>query len=112
MKINFIWFLFFCLIACNQKKNKKIIDSEKETAGIKKNDLPGNQYNFAVPDKVWEMPPDLLEISGICFNKERKILCHQDQNGKIFVFNLKTSNIENNKLKANQMMEKAMKIEK
>ncbi len=95
MKINVVYFFcFFLLIACNQKKDKKRIDPEKEISETKKNNLTDIHYNFTEPDKVWEMPPELLEISGICFNKERKILCHQDQNGKIFVYNLDTGKIE------------------
>lgn len=95
MKINALYLLcFFFLIACNQKENKKITGPEKEKSEIKKNRLTGIHYNFTKADKVWEMPPELLEISGICFNKEKKILCHQDQNGRFFVFDLATGKIE------------------
>ena len=47
-----------------------------------------SQYALDKPDKVYEMPSQLNEISGICFLNEKEILCHEDENGKIYTYNI------------------------
>lgn len=43
----------------------------------------------------WELPEDLEEVSGIVWIKNNLIACVQDEEGKIFVYNLKSSKVEN-----------------
>lgn len=45
-------------------------------------------------EKTWELPDELEEISGFSFISENRIACIQDEDGKIFIFNLQTSEIE------------------
>ncbi|HIB36714.1 SdiA-regulated domain-containing protein [Mesonia sp.] len=42
----------------------------------------------------WELPPVLQEISGISWIGDHKIACIEDEDGTIFIYNLKTSSIE------------------
>lgn len=43
-------------------------------------------YNFLSPDKVYEMPEVLKEISGISFVKESTLYCVQDELGIVFEY--------------------------
>src|SRR5690606_18702317 len=45
--------------------------------------------------KKWELPDELSEISGISWIGEDRIACVQDEDGIIFIYNLKTSKVEN-----------------
>ncbi|MDQ7917678.1 SdiA-regulated domain-containing protein [Mesonia sp. MT50] len=42
----------------------------------------------------WELPKDLVEISGISWLGNQKIACVQDEEGIIYIYNLKTAKIE------------------
>lgn len=44
--------------------------------------------------KTWELPDELEEISGFSFISANRIACIQDEDGKIFIFNLQSSEIE------------------
>jgi uncharacterized protein YjiK len=50
-------------------------------------------YNFLHPDKVYDMPEILLEISGIVLISENTMFCVQDELGAIFSFDLKKKEI-------------------
>jgi uncharacterized protein YjiK len=41
----------------------------------------------------WEMPSDLLEISGVAWLSKDEVACVQDEDGFIFIYNLKTKKI-------------------
>ena len=45
--------------------------------------------------KKWELPEILNEISGIVWIGDHRIACVQDEDGEIFLYNLKTSKLEN-----------------
>lgn len=45
-------------------------------------------------EKTWELPKELEEVSGISFLDSDRIACIQDEDGIIFIFNLKTSKVE------------------
>jgi uncharacterized protein YjiK len=96
MKLLFIniFFAFFFIAAGSQANNKNESGPEKKDVVIINTIDTTHTYNLSTPDKVWEMPPQLREISGICFNKEGKMLCEQDQKGEIFVYDLQTGSIE------------------
>lgn len=96
MKLLVIYTLhvFFFISACSQVDDKKEYNSEKKKADVISTTDTIHHYNFESPDKVWEMPAQLREISGICFNKEGKMLAEQDQKGEIFIYNLQTNNVE------------------
>ena len=58
-----------------------------------------NDYDFNDATKSykiiqkWELPEELREISGIYWLNDDRIVCVQDEDGIIFVYDLKTSNI-------------------
>ena len=45
-------------------------------------------------EETWKLPSILKEVSGIAFLAPNKIACVQDERGSIFIYNLKTSKIE------------------
>jgi uncharacterized protein YjiK len=45
-------------------------------------------------EKTWELPDELEEVSGIAFIDKNNIACIQDEDGIIFIYNLKRSKIE------------------
>ena len=55
-------------------------------------------YNFPYqldnPDKSWELPKKLIEISGLSYVGNHKLACVQDEKGNVYIFNLKTEEIE------------------
>ncbi len=93
MRCNYFLLLFACLLflSCQQKKDKSKAEEKAIPAAPA---LPHANYDFTTPDSVWALPDELLELSGICFNKEGKLLCHEDQNGIIYTYNLRTKTIE------------------
>jgi uncharacterized protein YjiK len=51
-------------------------------------------YELNSPDKLWQLPAKLLEISGLSYIDENRLACVQDEKGNIYVFNLKTGEVE------------------
>ena len=47
-----------------------------------------------VVKKKWELPNVLEEVSGIAHIDDQRIACVQDEEGKIFIYNLETKSIE------------------
>lgn len=54
--------------------------------------MPGAQ--LVKIEKKWELPDILSEVSGIAMMDNNRIACIQDEDGIIFIYNLKTSKIE------------------
>lgn len=46
------------------------------------------------PEKSWKLPKKLMEISGLSFIDKNRIACVQDEKGNIYIFNLKTGEVE------------------
>jgi len=62
--------------------NKKMVLHKKEVS-----------KNYTVINQ-WDLPEVLHEVSGISWIGNNKIACIQDEDGSIFIYNLKTSQIE------------------
>jgi hypothetical protein len=77
LSVSFIALLF--LLSCLERP-KEIFD-------------PCTMYSLSQPDNIWKMPKILKEISGIEINNQ-KIICNNDEDGDLFIFNLKTKKIE------------------
>ncbi len=56
---------------------------------------PGYELNYNVnnPDKLWKLPNNLREISGLSFSEDNKLACNQDEKGNIYIFNLKKGEV-------------------
>lgn len=51
-------------------------------------------YNLNHPDKSWELPKKLVEISGLGYIDKQRLACVQDEKGNIYIFNLKSGEVE------------------
>ena len=76
-------FIVICIsfLACKEDPAYKTIDYQLK-------------YNLSDPDEVYLLPEKLKEISGIQVIDSNIIACIQDEEGIIFLFNLKTKKIE------------------
>lgn len=72
-------------------------ENGKKEAGKKteKQTLTGPQnYNMQAPDATWELPSALKEISGMNLFNDSVMLCQEDENGKLYLYNLSSKEIE------------------
>jgi len=51
-------------------------------------------YELDQPDKSWELPKKLEEISGLGYIDKHRLVCVQDEKGNIYIFNLKSGEVE------------------
>jgi uncharacterized protein YjiK len=51
-------------------------------------------YQLEMPNRSWELPIALVEISGLSFIDNSRLACIQDEKGDIYIFNLKTGAVE------------------
>ncbi|HRG86634.1 MAG TPA: hypothetical protein PLU02_13120 [Chitinophagales bacterium] len=51
-------------------------------------------YNFEQPDKIISLPDSLREISGIAFINDSTVVCVQDENGILFVYDIQHNRIK------------------
>jgi uncharacterized protein YjiK len=82
--------LFLCVTifyACEPKKKGQ---EQNENATIKNVDLP---YDFENPTEKYDLPDKLKEISGLSYYKENQLVCVNDEQGKIFIYEIKEKRI-------------------
>lgn len=51
-------------------------------------------YGLGEPDQSWDLPKRLVEISGLSYIDEDRLACNQDEKGNIYIFNLKSGEVE------------------
>ena len=51
-------------------------------------------YRLNKPDRVYELPEELEEISGLSTLSPTQLLCNEDETGRLYVFNTETAQIE------------------
>lgn len=78
MKNSLVFFLLLSLISCHPNNATP----------------PVKNYTMTRPDAVYELPPVLVEISGIAYLEEDKLACVQDELGLIFSYNIKSGNTD------------------
>jgi hypothetical protein len=71
---------FFMLLSC-QEQPKATFDECK-------------LYDLKQPSAVWEMPEALNEISGIEILAHQKVICQNDEDGNLFVYDLNNKSLE------------------
>ena len=50
-------------------------------------------YNLTAPDKIYNLPPSLHEISGITAVDASSVACIQDEHGMVFIYDLNKNSI-------------------
>jgi uncharacterized protein YjiK len=73
--------------ACEPKNKSQV---QNETTIIKNIDLP---YDFENPTEKYDLPNKLKEISGLSYYKENQLVCVNDEQGKIFIYDIKEKRI-------------------
>ncbi len=70
----------------------------KKNAGSKKKGKKGKAQEMASSNiklvKQWDLPDELLEVSGIAYLDEARFACIQDEEGTIFIYNRDAEKIE------------------
>jgi uncharacterized protein YjiK len=81
-KINILLLCVTLLYACEPKKKTQ---NESETAIIQNVSLP---YDFENPTEKYDLPDKLKEISGLSYYKKNQLVCVNDEQGKIFIYDI------------------------
>ena len=83
-----ILILFVTLFqACEPKKKTQ---DKNETETFQNVDLP---YDFENPTERYVLPDKLKEISGLSYYKTNQLVCVNDEQGKIFIYDIKEKKI-------------------
>ncbi len=75
------------LYACEPKKKAQ---TESETAIFQNVNLP---YDFENPTEKYTLPDKLKEISGLSYYKKNQLVCVNDEQGKIFIYDINEKRI-------------------
>ena len=75
------------LYAC-EPKNKS--QNQSETTTFQNINLP---YNFESPTEKYTLPDKLKEISGLSYFKKNQLVCVNDEEGKIYIYDIKEKKI-------------------
>lgn len=51
-------------------------------------------YQLDRPIRSWKLPESLVEISGLSYIDDQRLACIQDENGIIYIFNVKNGEVE------------------
>ena len=84
-KILLLCITLFC--ACEPKKKAQ---TESETAIIQNVNQP---YDFENPTEEYALPDKLKEISGLSYYKKNQLICVNDEQGKIFIYDINEKKI-------------------
>jgi uncharacterized protein YjiK len=74
------------LNACGPSKKK---NNEEKTPDTEK----FHAYDFTNPSQKKELPKSLKEISGLSYYKDNQVICVNDEEGKIFIYDLDKEDI-------------------
>lgn len=101
MRSAFTWMICLLLAACTSldrnEMNEKNPDSDvaaEEKKEETSHELNSTGYNFSSPDKVYELPLALREVSGLAMIDDARLACVQDEIGAVFVYGLKAEDIQ------------------
>lgn len=91
--------IFPVLLSCKSDNSTQAIQSVvgAETTDTSNNELSSAYffpYNLESPSEKFKLPEELMEISGIDFNKKSELLCVQDEVGKVYVYDIKKGELK------------------
>jgi len=75
-------------------KTNDFLFLDRSKIEVKENDGKGSSNVPITIVKKWDMPKDLVEISGLSYMSGPRLACVQDELGKIFIYNTSSSSIE------------------
>lgn len=66
----------------------------KKSTAQEENSFPTSASDAVTVIQEWNMPKELTEISGLSYLDSDRLVCVQDEIGKIFVYNIKQGKVE------------------
>lgn len=75
------------LCACEPEKKKQ---AQQEATIFQHINLP---YHFETPSDKYDLPDKLKEISGLSYYKSNQLICVNDEEGKIFIYDINEKKI-------------------
>src|SRR5258706_3138032 len=107
MRTTIFSFAVIGLIACSGKSSSRKKHSAKDSATATTVIVPADSasanllsstfhfpYDLKNPETKWKLPKELAEISAITTYKKSKLLCVEDEDGKIFIYDLKKGDVK------------------
>src|ERR1700754_307094 len=103
MKNRILWIGVVCIVIvatgifCNREKHDNTGSSKMDAENTKaaKKETNSNCFKGAISViKTWEMPEKLTEISGMAWVDKDRVAAIEDNDGIIFIYNLKDEKIE------------------
>lgn len=87
--IVFLYLMVLSFVACSGKGSE-----ENNTSHIPDSTqvLPG--YRINEPSRVYELPEELEEVSGMAAVSPTQLLLNEDENGKLYLFDLQKGSVE------------------
>jgi uncharacterized protein YjiK len=82
--------LILCVTLFYACEPKKKAQNENEVAIIQNVNLP---YDFENPTEKYDLPDKLKEISGLSYYKKNQLVCVNDEQGKIFIYDINEKKI-------------------
>lgn len=89
MIVSLFMICFFLIFSCKETE-KKATNKKKENQTAS----DAKDYNIKSPDATWELPSALKEISGMNLLNDSVMLCQEDENGKLYLYNLSSKEID------------------
>jgi uncharacterized protein YjiK len=88
-RLSYTIFTIFLLFGCDPKKKNEGNSQEKKI------EISVENYNLESPDHEYSLPNKLKEISGLSTFSDNEIICVNDEQGKIFVYDFNKEKITN-----------------
>ncbi len=86
--------VYFTLSGNYYKTKNLVINESWNITSLEQNENYANsKYKLTKPDKTFELPEILVEISGMAILNDSVVLCIQDELGVVFSYNLKSEDI-------------------
>lgn len=88
MKLKLTLIIIFSIITCmlyTQENDKYKLFEHKDYRFT---------YSMNEPNKSWDLPKKLVEISGLSYIDKHRLACVQDEKGNIYIFNSKSGEVE------------------
>lgn len=69
-------------------------ETDSTSGGVSSQDQTLFPYDLVDPSEKYKMPKELTEISAIDIYKKSKLVCVQDQDGKVFIYDMKKDDVK------------------
>ena len=92
MKSGIIILILLLFLSCGNK-NSSVSDSER-TDTVAQAAVPAGPYDLKNPDEKFKLPDELTEISGIDVYQKNRLVCVNDEKGKVYIYDVKKDELK------------------